>query len=60
MPSETRLLIDYATGDNWEMPKELFERYHHEYLHFSNDGQTIIQQWMKSLAKEERELISKK
>jgi len=58
--ADTRILIDFATGDNWEMPKELFEKYHRECIHFSPDGQTIIQQWIQSLSKEEKALITKR
>ncbi len=58
--AELRTLIDYATGENWEMPVELYSRYLVEQLNFSEDGLTVIQQWIGSLTKEERQLIHKR
>ena len=58
--SQTCILIDYATGDNWEMPTALFQKYHRECWQFSEDDRTVIQQWMVTLTKEERAQIIKK
>ena len=57
--ADTRLLIDFATGENWEMPITLYERFQQEQWRFSANGLTVIQQWIKSLKKEEQELIHK-
>ena len=53
--SEVRILIDYATGENWEMPKELYERF----LRFNTNNVTlskhlVIEQWMAMLSDEDR------
>jgi len=55
--ADKRVLIDFVTGDNWEMPIALYERFQVEQYNFSKDGQTVIQQWVASLTKEDKELI---
>ena len=54
--ADTRLLTDFATGENWKMPISLYERFQLEQWQFSGNGLTVIQQWIKSLTEEEREL----
>ena len=60
MASNLRTIIDFATGDNWEMPLELYERFQIEWKKFSTDGQTIIQQWISSLSEAEKKKIVRK
>jgi len=60
MASNLRTIIDFATGDNWEMPLELYERFQVEWVKFSSDGQTIIQQWISSLPQADKEKIVRK
>ena len=57
---QTCILIDYATGENCEMPTALFQKYHNECWQYLEDGRTVIQQWMVSLTKEERAQILKR
>jgi len=57
--ADTRLLIDFATGENWEMPVELYARFQVEQYKFSEDGLTVIQQWIQSLTIEEKKDVLK-
>jgi hypothetical protein len=63
MPDEIRTLIDFATGENWEMPLELYQRYERDCVQLKLKvpaGITCIQYWLTTLTKEERAMINKK
>ena len=63
MPDVIRTLIDFATGDNWEMPLELYLRYERDCVQLKlevPDGITCIQYWLTTLTPEERAMINKK
>lgn len=63
METQTRILIDYATGENWELPLALYEKYGRDcgrVKHFESPSQTWIQYWMTTLSDEEKKLISKR
>lgn len=58
--AEVRTLIDFATGDNWEMPITLYERYERDCVQLQltvPKGKTCIQYWMSLLSEEERMMI---
>jgi len=61
--AELRMLIDFATGENWEMPAHLYE----DYLSICNElttrlpnGMTCIQYWLSTLSDDDRLLVRKK
>ena len=61
--AELRTLIDFATGDNWEMPISLYEAYTevcHQLKLTLPKGLTCIQYWMSTLTDEERIQIVKR
>lgn len=61
--AELRLLIDFATGENWEMPLHLYEHYEKicdELLLSLLNGLTCIQSWLTTLSVDERNLVLKK
>jgi hypothetical protein len=66
MPSDTRTLIDFATGDNWKMPLELYEKYqkfyyNRDYLNKAIVTEfTLIQYWFTTLTQNEKEQIQKR
>ena len=66
MASDRRTLIDFATGENWEMPLHLYEKYEKDFLRWQLqdklpiNGCTVIQHWLTTLVSEERELISRR
>jgi hypothetical protein len=63
MSDVIRTLIDFATGDNWEMPLSLYERYQKECVEGQltvPSGMTCIQFWLTTLTEEERKTITRK
>jgi hypothetical protein len=63
MSEEIRTLIDFATGDNWEIPLELYQRYERDCVQLKlsvPEGITCIQYWMSTLTDEERAMIALK
>lgn len=56
-----RILIDYATGENWQMPAHLYEKYLAEKNSLKSSGkQTAIQAWLAALPIAERKQITPK
>lgn len=61
-----RILIDFATGDNWEMPIELYEKYQSDLALLQQkdkrffNGLTLIEFWIGTLNKQEKETVRKK
>jgi hypothetical protein len=63
MATNTRTLIDFATGENWEMPLELYEIYEPDFSlkkQANHYNLTPIQYWMASLSEDEKNKIVKK
>ena len=59
MPSTTRIIIDFVTGESWEVPVHLYEKFVSESPHLHEDGKTVVQQWLDSLSQEEKEKVQK-
>jgi hypothetical protein len=62
MQSTHRTLIDFATGDNWEMPLHLYERYQRDCIQLQLKvpiGHTCIEYWFTTLTDEEKASIEK-
>lgn len=58
-----RLFIDFASGDNFEMPSSLFEKYESYYAahhHQTFIKSSIFSQWPQTLSVPEREEITLK
>jgi hypothetical protein len=58
--ADTRLLIDFATGENWEMPISIYERYHRDCIELKLEvpqGLTCIEYWLTTLTLEEKRMI---
>lgn len=64
MASNLRILIDYSTGENWEMPVWVYEKYQDELVKCKGvhqaKGMTFIQCWLVSLSEDERVQVEKK
>jgi hypothetical protein len=63
MPPCRRTVIDYATGENWEMPLELYDKYERDSVKKTNYTTTLytwIQYWISTLSEEEKRLLVKK
>jgi RecB family endonuclease NucS len=63
MPSTHRTLIDFATGENWEMPLALYEKYYRDCIQLQFQvpkGHTCIEYWFTTLTEEEQLLIIKR
>jgi hypothetical protein len=56
-------VIDYATGENWEMPLHLYLKYEYDTAHkktYSDPSITWIEFWISTLEWDERELLTRK
>ena len=63
MQSPYRTLIDFATGENWEMPLALYEKYYRDCVELQLQvpkGMTCIEYWLTTLTDEERTSICKR
>jgi hypothetical protein len=63
MATNIRTLIDFATGENWDMPLELYETYERDLTlkkHANHFNLTLIQFWITTLSEEEKNRIVKK
>ena len=64
--AELRTLIDFATGENWDMPLSLYERYEKDVVLRRKTNQplckntTFIQYWISTLDEEDKAQIRKK
>ena len=61
--AELRTLIDFATGDNWDMPLALYQRYERDCLQLQlkvPKGFTCIEYWLTTLTTQERASIFKR
>ena len=59
MPSTTRIIIDYVTGDSWEVPIPLYEKYVNESPNLQANSKTVVELWLESLTTEEMEKVRK-
>ena len=59
MPYTARIIIDFATGESWEVPIYLYERYVSESPQLIQNGKTVVEQWLASLPQEEKQLVQK-
>lgn len=58
-----RLFIDFATGDNFEMPSPIFEKYESYYAahhHLTSNKGSVFSRWLETLSVQEREEVTLK
>ena len=63
MQSCLRTVIDFATGDNWETPLALYEKYDKACVQLQlkvPSGHTCIQHWLSTLTEEEKAMIERR
>jgi hypothetical protein len=62
---ELRNLIDFASGNNWEMPLQLYQSCENDYLRLQLGGKlplkdiTPIELWLSTLTPAEKALLRK-
>lgn len=62
METAVRVIIDFATGENWEVPLFLYEKYARDTIEAGNFDcpfQTWTQYWLSMLSEEEGKLVEK-